>query len=80
MDEAKGLNTTPHRLVDRISNRLRAIDQATELGFDRILTSGGAQNAETGATEIAKIVRHAGAAIMIMPGGGINAKDVSKIG
>ncbi len=72
MDQANGLNTTLHRLVDRISNRLRAIGQAIVLGFDRILTSGGAQDAETGATEIAKMVRHAGAAIIITPGGGIN--------
>ena len=34
MDEAKGLNTTLHRVVDRISHRLRAIGQAIELGFD----------------------------------------------
>lgn len=80
MDEANGLNTTLHRVVDRISNRFRAIGQAIELGFDRILTSGGAQNAETGVTEISKIMRHYVALIIITPGGGINAKNVGKIG
>ena len=80
MDEAKGLNTTLHRVVDRISNLLRAIGQAIELGFDRILTSSGAQDAETGVVEIAKIMRHYAATIIIMPGGGINAKNVGKIG
>ena len=79
MDESKGLNTTLHHVVDRISNRLIAIGQTIKLGFDRILTSGGAQDAETGATEIAKMVRHASAAIIIMPGGGINAQNVGKI-
>ena len=74
MDQAESLDTTLHRAVDRISNRFRAIDQAIELGFDRILTSSGAQDAETGATEIAKMLRHTSDVVIITPGGGINAK------
>ena len=79
MDEAKDLNTTLHRVVNRISNKLRAIDQAIELGFDQVFTSGGAQHADAGATEIAKMMRHARAEIIIMPDGGINVKNVGKI-
>lgn len=79
MDEAKSLNTTLQRVVDRISNRLSAIHQAIELGFDRVLTSGGAQDANTAATEIAKIARHARDSIIFMPGSGINAKNVGNI-
>ena len=74
-----GLDTTLHRVVDVITDRLRAIDMAVELGFDRILTSGGAQNADTGASEIAKMVQHAGEAIIIMPGSGITAENVAHI-
>jgi len=79
MDQARGLDPTLHRVIDVISDRLRAIDQAIELGFDRILTSGGAHDAVTGATEIAKMVRHAHSAIKIIPGGGISTKNVSEI-
>ena len=79
MAKASGLDTTLHRVVDVITDRLRAIDVATELGFDRILTSGGAQNADTGASEIAKMVQYAGEAINIMPGGGITAENVARI-
>ena len=62
-----------------ITDRLRAIDMAVELGFSRILTSGGAQNADIGASEIAKMVQQAGEAIIIMPGGGITAENVAHI-
>lgn len=79
MEEASGLDTTLHRVVDVITDRLRAIDMAVELGFSRILTSGGAQNADIGASEIAKMVQQAGEAIIIMPGGGITAENVAHI-
>lgn len=79
MDQARGLDTTLHRVVDVISDRFHAIDQAVEFGFNRILTSGGAHNAVAGASEIAKMVEHAGGQIIIMPGGGINSRNVAKI-
>jgi len=79
IEEASGLDTTLNRVVDVITDRLRAIDMAVELGFSRILTSGGAQNADIGASEIAKMVQQAGEAIIIMPGGGITAENVAHI-
>jgi len=79
MDQARGLDTTLHRVVDVISARFHAIDQAVEFGFNRILTSGGAHNAVAGASEIAKMVEHADDQIIIMPGGGINSRNVAKI-
>ena len=79
MDQARGLDTTLNRVVDVISDRFHAIDQAVEFGFNRILTSGGAHNAVAGASEIAKMVEHAGDQIIIMPGGGINSRNVAKI-
>jgi len=79
MDQARGLDTTLHRVVDVISDRFHAIDQAVEFGFNRILTSGGAHNAAAGASEIAKMVEHADDQIIIMPGGGINSRNVAKI-
>ena len=79
MEEAKGLNTTLHRVVNRISNKLSAKEQANELGFEQNFTSGGAQHADAGATEIAKTVQHFRAAVMITPDGGINTKNVVKL-
>ncbi|MEK9570623.1 MAG: copper homeostasis protein CutC [Paracoccaceae bacterium] len=79
MDQARGLDTTLHRVVDVISDRFHAIDQAVEFGFNQILTSGGAHNAVAGASEIAKMVEHADDQIIIMPGGGINSRNVAKI-
>lgn len=79
MKETRGLDATLHRVVDVISDRFHAIDQAIELGFKRILTSGGAHDAINGAAEIAKMVQHADEDIIIMPGGGINSRNVAKI-
>ena len=79
MEEAKDLNMTLHRVVNRISNKFSAIEQANELGFEQNFTSGGAQHADASTTEIAKMVRHFRAAVTMMPYGGINTKNVGKI-
>ena len=78
MEEASGLDTTLHRWLMLLQTDC-ALLMWPELGFDRILTSGGAQNADTGASEIAKMVQYAGEAINIMPGGGITAENVARI-
>lgn len=43
LDEAEGLGTTLHRAIDLVPDFAEATETAIALGFDRILTSGGAQ-------------------------------------
>ena len=45
----------------------------------RILTSGGRQRAVSGLRALAKLTAHAGNRVIIMPGGGINERNVRRI-
>ena len=50
-----------------------------EIGVDRVLTSGGAVDALSGAVEIRKLVKHAGDYIVIAAGAGVKHSNVSKL-
>jgi len=50
-----------------------------QLGFSRILTSGGAQTAVAGAANIADIVQELGQSCIVMPGGGITEENLEEI-
>lgn len=69
---AKGLGLSLHRAFDLVPDFRAAIDTAIELGFERILTSGGAQLATEGIARLADCMAHAANRITIMPGGGVN--------
>jgi len=70
------LKATFHRAFDRIENKSEALEQIIELGFERILTSGGEASALEGKEMIAQLVRQAAGRISIMPGAGINSKNI----
>ncbi|MHA1158908.1 MAG: copper homeostasis protein CutC, partial [Alphaproteobacteria bacterium] len=48
-----------------------ALETAIELGFVRILTSGGQPSAMAGATTLTRLVERAAGRITVMPGGAI---------
>lgn len=78
MTECSGLLTTLHRVFDEVPDQMVALEQA----FDRILTSGGASDALTGAEQISKLITASCGRIGILPGAGIgpdNARDVLRI-
>ena len=60
-----------HRAFDFLRRPFRALDELTDLGFERVLTSGGASTAEAGATRLAALIQHAGWQIQILPAGKI---------
>jgi copper homeostasis protein len=72
---AKPLPVTFHRAFDVKSD----LETAIRLGFDRVLTSGGASTAPEGAQQIARYVQQARGRITILPGGGIDASNVAKL-
>ena len=66
---------TFHRAFDEKGD----LEEAIRLGFDRVLTSGGAKTAPEGAKQIANYVRQAKGRITILPGGGIDASNVARL-
>ena len=77
-DAAGDLGKTLHRVIDITPNPLDALDDAISLGFERVLTSGGAARAVDGVELIQKMVDLATGRISIMPGSGLTADNISK--
>ena len=78
---SKGMGITLHRAFDLASANFEwAVNQAVNLGFERILTSGGAATAVGGIEKLREIFRYAADRITIMPGAGIDAASVVKLG
>ncbi len=69
---AQGLGLSLHRAFDLVTDFRAAIDITVKLGFERILTSGGANLAIEGIARLADCMEHAANNITIMPGGGVN--------
>ncbi|MBM3981494.1 MAG: FAD-dependent oxidoreductase [Planctomycetes bacterium] len=65
-----------HRAFDFVANPLEALDELIDLGFERVLTSGGATTAEAGTSRLQALVQHAGWQLEVMPGGGVRAHNV----
>jgi len=72
-----GLRCTLHRAIDLCPDLAQATAQAIELGFERILTSGGARSALEGLDGLQRCFDAAAGRITIMPGAGINAGNVN---
>jgi copper homeostasis protein len=77
---ATGLSVTFHRAFDKCIRPHEALEQLIALGCDRILTSGQKPAAEAGIPLLKELVEQAGDRIVIMPGCGINEKNIARIG
>lgn len=74
-----GLPVTLHRAFDRTANLLEELEVAIDLGFSRILTSGGAISAPRGSELLARLVTQAGDRIIIMAGAGVRPDNATKL-
>lgn len=72
------LSLTLHRAFDLCPDLPAALEAAVALGFDRILTSGGAARAIDGLVLLATLHRGAAGRIVILPGSGIDAGSASR--
>ncbi|MBL7903968.1 MAG: copper homeostasis protein CutC [Bacteroidales bacterium] len=79
VEMAGSMQVTFHRAFDMTRDPYEALETIIGLGCHRILTSGQAASAMDGATVIARLVAQAGKRIVIMPGGGINAQNLSTL-
>ncbi|EJC82383.1 uncharacterized protein involved in copper resistance [Rhizobium leguminosarum bv. trifolii WSM2297] len=76
---AAGLGSTLHRAFDLVPDADQALEQAVELGVERILTSGCALKAADGLDTLKRLSAKAAGRISIMPGSGIRPANVGEI-
>jgi copper homeostasis protein len=68
-----------HRAFDFLTDQSAGLEQAIDLGFARVLTSGGAVSAVEGADSVRGLVDSAGGRIGVLPGGGIRPGNVAEL-
>jgi copper homeostasis protein len=76
---AKGLGSTLHRAIDLVPDFARATETAIALGFDRILTSGGAPTVLEGLGQLALVHATAAGRIKVMAGSGVRPDNVLEL-
>lgn len=73
------MGVTFHRAFDRCRDPFEAMEQAIQLGFERILTSGQKPLAPDGMELIAALNKRANERIIIMPGSGVRKENIGQI-
>jgi copper homeostasis protein len=68
-----------HRAFDLVPNKAVALEQLIELGFSRVLTSGGRGDVPVHLPELTALVKQAGSRITVMPGGGIRLQHIPQV-
>ncbi|CAN5424888.1 copper homeostasis protein CutC [soil metagenome] len=76
---AKPLPVTFHRAFDLTSDAFTSLEEIIQMGCYRILTSGQRAGAMHGAGFISGLIKQANGRIIVMPGGGINDKNISQL-
>ena len=71
---ADGLDMTLHRVIDVVDDPITAVSEVVDLGFTRILTSGGKPTALEGIDGLRRLHEAADNKIEIMAGGGSTAQ------
>ena len=68
-----------HRAFDYVREPIQTLEQLIEIGFTRILTSGGRDTALKGVFELKQLVESARSRIEILPAGGIRSDNAMEI-
>lgn len=76
---AQGLGSTVHRAIDLVPDFAEATETAIALGFDRILTSGGAPTVLEGLGQLALVHATARGRIKVMAGSGLRPDNVLEL-
>ncbi|AUX74799.1 copper homeostasis protein CutC [Sinorhizobium fredii] len=76
---ASGLGLTLHRAFDLVPDFAEAISIAVALGFERILTSGGARTAPEAVDTLAELVDLSDGRLSIMPGSGVTIDTIDRL-
>jgi copper homeostasis protein len=76
---ARPLAVTFHRAFDVCADLSSALEAVVQTGADRILTSGGARNADEGSPMLARLVKQAAGRLTILACGTIRETNVRRI-
>lgn len=79
VSEAAGMDITFHRAFDMSRDLGEAIEDITNLGIRRILTSGGMPAVPEDVPHIAELVAKAEGRVSLMPGGGVTEDNIAEI-
>lgn len=74
---ATGMQTTFHRAFDCLKEPMKGAEEITNLGFDRILTSGLAPTAMEGQDLLKRLIQQVKDQIIILPGSGLNSQNIA---
>jgi copper homeostasis protein len=74
LEASDGLPCTFHRAFDLLPNPIESLDLLSNLGFERVLTSGGSGNAHENLETLSIMKNHS--SISILPGGGIRSSHL----
>lgn len=77
--EKYSMGITFHRAFDRSNDLFISMNDAIELGCERILTSGGKNSALEGADIISELIKKAEDRIVIMPGAGVTPENAEEL-
>jgi copper homeostasis protein len=79
LEVAHPLPATFHRAFDDSANFFEALEDLIALGFERVLTSGGAATAMEGVDVLNELVKAASNRIEVMPGAGVTKDNVASL-
>lgn len=79
IEAAEGKPVAFHRVFDMTADLEKSLDQLIELGFSRVLTSGGKPSVVTGMFKIESLLKRAENQITILPGGGVRLENVAQL-
>jgi copper homeostasis protein len=76
---AKPMSVSFHRAFDMTNNLPEALETLIDIGFERVLSSGGFSTAIEGAAALSKLIKLAANRIQVMPGSGIRLENVKTL-
>lgn len=76
---ASGLPCTFHRAFDACRDQGESLETLINLGFMRILSSGGKNTVSEGRVQLLKLLKEAEDRIIIMPGGGTEKRHIAEL-
>ncbi len=76
---ANPMSITFHRAFDLTADAFTSMEDIIQFGCNRILTSGQRATAFHGASFISGLIKQANGRIIVMPGGGINERNIASL-